>query len=260
MKMISLTTLKDIVRQSAQLFITDDFSIMEKDGCTNIVTTSDLAVQEFLKEQLSQALPGSGFICEEEDIHTLSSEYTWIIDPIDGTANYARGLHQCAISVGLKDGEGMAMAAVYLPRTDEMFTAQRGYGAWLNDKPIHVSNRTFPNSVMCTALPVYHKNHARECADIITEVFAQCNDIRRLGAAAPELCYLAAGRVEMYFEYKLGAWDYAAASLIVEEAGGVLSDLNGNRLDPTQPSGVLAANTTDSLQRLQQIVVSHLGL
>jgi myo-inositol-1(or 4)-monophosphatase len=163
----------------------------------------------------------------------------------------------------------MELAVVYLPRTDELFTAQRGKGAFLHhpksdtgsgkpSMPIHVSERPFPDSIMCTALPVYYKEYAPVCADIIREVFLQCNDIRRFGSAASEQCYLAMGLYELYFEYILSPWDFAAASLILEEAGGVLCDLDGKPLDHTKPSGVLAANTQESLQRLACIVKSHL--
>lgn len=237
--------------------LTDTFQISQKEGFANIVTSSDLAVQEFLKRELAALLPGSGFLCEEEDRHTLDHEYTWIIDPIDGTANYSRGIDQCAICVGLKHHDDMELSAVFLPRTEELFTAVRHQGAFLNGRPIHVSSRSFQDAVMCTALPVYHKEYAGVCAGIIQETFQQCNDIRRFGAAAPELCYLAMGRVELYFEYLLSPWDFAAASLIVTEAGGVVSNLEAQRPSLTSPSGFLAANSQQNLQQLQRIVSKY---
>lgn len=236
--------------------LTDTFEIQQKGGYANIVTTSDVAVQDFLKERLAQLVPDSGFLCEEEDRHDLHHPYTWIIDPIDGTANYSRGIRECAICVGLKHHNAMEAAVVYLPRTGELFHAVRGQGAYLGDRRIHTSDRPFGNAVMCTALAVYHKEYAQLCSDIIVEVFRQCNDIRRFGAAAPELCYVAMGLCEMYFEYLLSPWDFAAASLILEEAGGQLCDLQGQPLDPTSPSGVLAANNAQNLTQLVQIVKS----
>lgn len=254
-----ILSLISIVREASKLMLVDAFDIEQKEGFANIVTSSDVAVQDFLKARLAKLLPGSGFLCEEEDRHDLSHEFTWIIDPIDGTANYSRGIRECAICVGLKHGDAMEMAVVYLPRTDELFHAERGKGAFLNGRPIHVSKRPFANSIMCTALAVYHKEYAQVCSDIIVETFLQCNDIRRFGAAAPELCYLAMGRCELYFEYLLSPWDFAAASLILEEAGGVLSDLSGNPLDPTAATGVLAANSRESLERLVGIVQSKMN-
>ncbi|MDE6317307.1 MAG: inositol monophosphatase, partial [Muribaculaceae bacterium] len=244
-----------IVREASSLMLQpEQIEIKQKGGYENIVTSADIAVQDFLQARLSELLPGSGFICEEGDIADASHEYVWIIDPIDGTANYARGVDQCAICVGLYSKGAMLMSVVFLPRTGEMFHAEQGKGAWLNGRRIHVSDRSFDNAIMCTALPVYYKDQAAWCALAIHDVFMQCNDIRRLGAAAPELCYIAMGRFEMYFEYRLGAWDFAAASLILSEAGGYLSDLYGNPLDPTKASGVLAANNMDNLAHLSEVI------
>ena len=256
-----LNTLTDIVVEASGLMVTDGFSISQKQGASNIVTSSDIAVQEFLRQRLSILLPGSGFICEEEDVHDVSHDDVWIIDPIDGTANYSRGIRECAVCVGLQHAGAMEIAAVYMPRTDELFAAKRGKGAFLHhprtgksSQQIHVSERPFSDAIMCTALPVYYKEYASVCADIIRETFLQCNDIRRFGSAASELCYLAMGRCEMYFEYLLSPWDFAAASLILEEAGGVLCNLEGHPLLFTQPSGVLAANNVENLNRLIEIV------
>ena len=248
----------DIVREASRLMASPDkIKIMQKGGNENIVTSSDIAVQDFLRARLAELIPDSGFICEEGDIADVRHSRVWIIDPIDGTANYARGVDQCAICVGLCHEGRMEMSVVYLPRTGEMFSAVRGKGAWRNGERIHVSARSFDDAIMCTALPVYHKEQAAWCADAIRDVFMQCNDIRRLGAAAPELCYIAMGRFDMYFEYLLGAWDFAAASLIVEEAGGVLCNVAGQPLDPMKGSGVIAANSNENLQRLAHIINSH---
>ena len=135
-----------------------------------------------------------------------------------------------------------------------MFHAEKGKGAYLNGKRIKVSSRSFNNAVMCTALPVYHKEYAEVCSRIILEAFGKCNDIRRFGACAPELCYLAMGRCELYFEYMLSPWDYAAASLIITEAGGIISSIDGSALCLTQPSGVIAANNVANFNELLGIV------
>lgn len=255
---MTIDELTKVVREASRFMLTDVFEITEKGGCANIVTTSDVAVQDFLCRRLGEMLPGSGFLCEEEDMWDTSHEYTWIIDPIDGTANYSRGIDQSAISVGLKRGEEMEMGVVYIPRTDELFTAERGKGAYLNGRRIHVSGRPFANAILCTALPVYHKEYAEVCSRIITDAFGRINDLRRFGAAAPELCYLAMGRCELYFEYLLSPWDYAAASLVLREAGGVITARDGSALPYTTGSGVVAANTAENLEALQAIVDRHL--
>ena len=250
---MNIQQITDIIREASKLMVSD-FDITQKEGFANIVTSSDVAVQDFLKRELSQVLPESGFFCEEEDFHDDSHEYTWVIDPIDGTANYSRGLDQCAISVALKRNADIILGIVYLPRTEEMFIAERGKGATRNGKPIHVSDRPFANSVLCTALPVYYKQYTDICSRIIVNVFKQCNDIRRFGAAAPELCYLAMGRCELYYEYILSPWDYAAASLVLTEAGGIILNRDGSPLIFDKKIGVIAANNTANLAQLQDII------
>lgn len=123
--MITLEELISTVKEAAALMNTDHFDVSQKDGYSNIVTSSDVAVQDFLCERLAVLLPGSGFLCEEEDMQDTSHDYTWIIDPIDGTANYSRGIDQCAICVGLKHNDSMLMGVVFLPRTNELFSAER---------------------------------------------------------------------------------------------------------------------------------------
>lgn len=247
----------EIVKEASTLMLTDAFEVEQKDGCENIVTSSDVAVQEFLRKRLSAFLPGSGFLCEEEDKHDLNHEYTWIIDPIDGTANYSRGIAQCAICVGLRHNTEMVEAVVYIPRTNELFTATKGGGAFMNGRRIHVSDRPFKDAMLQTALSVYYKENAAVCSAIILEAFMQINDIRRFGAAAPEMCYVALGRCEMFFEYVLSPWDYAAASLILQEAGGCMCDLDGNQPDCISKTGLLAANSKENLDRLLAIVKKH---
>jgi len=249
----------DIVRKASDLMKTDAFEISEKGDIANIVTSSDVAVQDFLCRELAMLIPECGFLCEEEDIHDVTKEYTWVIDPIDGTANYSRGIAQSAICVGLRHNDEMVMGVVFIPMTDELFYAEKGKGAFLNGRQIHVSDRSFNNSIMCTALAVYYKEYAQLCSDIILETYKQINDIRRFGAAAPELCYLAMGRCELYFEYRLSPWDYAAASVILSEAGGFISDLNANPVNGITATGVLAGNTLPNLERLQQIVKSKMN-
>lgn len=257
-----ISQVRGVVLEASKLMLTDTFEIEEKGDIANIVTSSDVAVQDYLCKHLAQVIPGSGFLCEENDICDTSREYTWIIDPIDGTCNYARGIDQCAISVALRhtDAEGsseLVMGMVYLPRTNELFHAVKGKGAFRNDKPIHVSDRTFENSILCTALAVYYKEHAETCSKIIVDAFQQINDIRRFGAAAPELCYLAMGRCELYFEYILSPWDYAGATVILSEAGGIVTDLQGKAVDGITRTGVIAANTQENLDRFLGIVKKY---
>ena len=253
-----LQQVADIVQEAAALMTADRFTVMQKDGLTNLVTSSDLAVQHFLTGRLSELLPGSGFLCEEEDLRDLAEEYVWIIDPIDGTANYARGLSDCCISVALARGGALLLGVVYSPRRDELYTAELGKGARCNGRPIRVSERPFSDGLLCTAMSTYRKELAQACSDIIYEIYMQCNDLRRWGSAAVELCLLASGAVELYFEMRLQPWDYAAAMLILHEAGGFIAGWNGGAPSLTQPSLVVAANRPDSLGVLLAAVHTRL--
>ena len=150
--MMTIQQLIAIVRDASGLMVTDGFDIEQKDGCENIVTSSDVAVQDFLCQQLSLLMPSSGFLCEEKDRNDAQlHEYTWIIDPIDGTANYSRGIDQCAICVGLKHGEEMEMGVVYLPRTDEMFYAEKGREPSATAKAY--TCLSVPSTTVCCVLP-----------------------------------------------------------------------------------------------------------
>ncbi len=247
----------DIVKEASALMSTDHFSIMQKDGLANLVTSSDLAVQHFFTERLAALLPGCGFICEEEDFQDIE-EAVWIIDPIDGTANYARGTADCCISVALVRCGVPELGVVYSPGRDELYAAEKGKGATCNGSPIHVSDRPFADGIFYTAMSTYRKEYAKTCSDIIYDIYMQCNDVRRLGSAAIELCLLAAGVMELYFEMRLQPWDYAAAMLILQEAGGCIATLDGGAPSFTCPSLVIAANKEESLDTLLDIARKHL--
>lgn len=253
-----LNKTKDAVRRASALMMRRDFAIEQKGSVENIVTSSDLAVQEFLCRELAEILPGSGFICEEEGVNDPDKEYVWVIDPIDGTANYARGIDACAISVGLKHGDETVLAVIYSPAREEMYWAEKGKGAFCNGKPIHVSSRDFKDSILCTAMSTYRKEYADVCSDIIMEAFHQCNDVRRFGAASIEFCFLASGLCELYFEMRLQPWDYAAGMLILTEAGGSVSSLDGGPLRFDGPDLVCAGNNASNQKKMLSIIQKHL--
>lgn len=248
----------DIVRRASGLMMSRDFAIEQKCGTENIVTSSDIEVQEFLCRELAMLIPGCGFICEEEGVMDPDKEFVWVIDPIDGTANYARGIDHCAISVGLRHKNEVILGVVYSPSRNEMYWAEKGKGAFCNGKKIHTSGRSFEDAILCTAMSTYRKEYADVCSDIIMEAFHQCNDVRRFGAASVELCFLAAGLCELYFEMRLQPWDYAAGMLILNEAGGVISSLDGKEPRFDGPDLVCAANDTANHARLLSIIQKHL--
>ena len=247
-----------IVREAANLMVRSGFDVMEKGSQVNLVTSSDLAVQEFLVGRLSGLIPGAGFLCEENDLADLSHEYVWIIDPIDGTANYARGIGDCCISVALARRGELVAGVVYIPWRDELYHAEKGFGAFMNGRPLKVSDRPMSACLFGTAMSAYRKEFAKVCSDIIFDVYMRSNDVRRFGSAAVELCMLAAGQLDLYFEMRLQPWDYAAASLIISEAGGLSCGFDGKPLSLDKASLVLAANSEENLADILATVRKYL--
>jgi len=258
MKDISLEQIASVVKDASALMVRTGFEVHDKGTRENLVTTSDIAVQHFLTEKLSVLLPGSGFLCEEEDFSDIRHEDVWIIDPIDGTANYSRGSENCCISVALVRGGVLTAGVVYSPWRNELYCAEKGCGAFCNGRPVHVSGRSFADGILFTAMSTYRKEFAKCCSDIIYDIYMDCNDLRRTGSAAVELCLMAAGRAELYFEMRLMPWDYAASALILQEAGGTVISFDGNMPSLYRPSLVLAANTAGNASRLLSAVHRHL--
>ena len=248
----------EIVKEAASLMATDHFTVTEKGSLENIVTSADLDVQHFLTGKLAALLPGSGFFCEEEDFRVEGEEYVWIIDPIDGTANYSRSIADCCISVALARKGALQLGVVYSPARGELYSAELGKGAQCNGHPIHVSDRPMADGLFCTAMSTYRKEYAKTCSDIIYDIYMQSNDLRRWGSAALELCLLASGVIELYFEMRLQPWDYAAGMLILHEAGGRIASWNGGAPSLTRPSLVIAANQPRSLGAMLAVVHCHL--
>lgn len=248
----------DIVKEAADLVRDVTFDVNEKSGCVNIVTSSDLLVQHYLHEKLKEAFPEAGFYCEEEDLQEEDKAFVWVIDPIDGTMNYARQIPESAISVALLKNNEPVLGVVCNIFTGDMYTAIAGEGAQKNGKPIYASDRAFCDGLFCTAMSTYRKEMAAVCNEIIMDAYMQCNDVRRFGAAALELCYLAEGRCELYFEIRIFPWDYAAAGLILKEAGGRISGYNGTNIPYNRPSTIIGANSMENHKKLCEIVWKYL--
>lgn len=227
----------ELLRQGGALEI-------EKKGVTDFVTQIDRAVQARLERELFELDPGVQFMGEEKDNSGLDfAGRLWILDPVDGTTNLIHGLHHSVISLALTENEQAVGAIVYQPESGELFTAEIGGGAFLNGEPISVSQTcNFRESL----ISVGTNPGCREDADAMfarqRRIYDRCCDIRRIGAAALELCYVAAGRLDGYVEHGLKPWDYAAADLIIREAGGVVTDFSGNAPRCGSPSNIVAAN------------------
>lgn len=205
--------------------------VENKTDSRNIVTEYDYAVQQLLTEKLSEFLPGVHFFCEEsEDRENPLEGEIFIIDPIDGTMNFFRGFSTSAISVAYaKNGEVLA-GAVYNPYLDEMFSAVKGEGAFLNGKPIHITSDALDESIVVFGTSPYYTEFAHQTFSLAEKVFKASLDLRRGGSAALDSCSVAAGRAGLYFEYRVSYWDHAAAAFIAREAGAISLTFEGTPL------------------------------
>lgn len=253
-----LNRIIEIVKEAGKLLSDKNINIIQKGNNSNYVTSVDVNVQKFLEKELLQLLPGSVFVGEENATEKVTGEYIWVVDPIDGTSNFIRGIGISSISVGLLKNRIPYIGVIYQPYRNEMYWAEIGKGAYRNGQKIRVSNRDFCHSHLCSAMSLYNKDYAKPCFNIIERVYAEADDLRRLGSAATELAYLAAGRVELYFEIRLFLWDIAGAIPIITEAGGFTEILYEETLPLDRPVAMIAANTKENLMRLRKIVTEEL--
>lgn len=194
----------------------------------DIVTEADVAVENYLVERINERYPDHAILGEESGSHEGSSGWRWIIDPIDGTVSFVRGQAFYSISVCVeKDGE-FVLGAVYAPVLDELFTAEKGGGAFLNGEPISVSKEEeLDLCLMATGFACMRYDNQRNNITYFSKVMPQIADIRRCGSAALDMCYVACGRVDGYWELELNIYDVAAGILIAKEAGAMISDFSG---------------------------------
>lgn len=225
-----------------QRYFQGEFKISSKDGKNDLVTEADHASEKAIFEVIKEDYPDHYLLSEEAGAITMDSSYKWIIDPIDGTVNFAHGLPLCCVSIGLEQDGEIILGAVYNPFIKEFFFAQRGYGATLNDKKISVSSETsVAKSCLVTGFPYSYLDQPNGPLEVFSKLIRAAVPVRRLGSAAIDLCWVAAGRFDGFYEHKLNAWDSAAGFLIVEEAGGRVSDFNGDKYSPYQPH-IIATN------------------
>ncbi len=230
-------------------------SITAKVGHANYVTNMDIKVQQFLVNELKPLIPNAVFILEEQDIQPVPGEYTWVIDPIDGTQNFINDFRHSAISVALYQKSEGILGAVFNPFLEELFFGIRDGGAYLNEKPIKVSTRPFNQAIVALGTAPYYSALADKTFDIAKKLFKECADFRRSGSAALDICYIACGRLDAYYELMLSPWDYGAASIILKEAGGIIDAIHPTVFYFTQKSGIIAA-TADIFKPFCSIVES----
>ncbi len=226
--------------------------IISKEGHANYVTDIDCRVQAYLEKALLQLLPGSEFIGEEKENRTLTDAPTWIVDPVDGTTNLIHDYRLSAVSIALCERKKPVIGLIWQPYTREMFYAETGRGAFLNDIPIHVSDVPFHNALVAVGTAPYYEELEQKGMRIAFDFLHECADIRRSGSAAIDLAYLACGRHDVFCEMLLKPWDYAAGSLLVQEAGGqIRMPLAGGEMNYDLSTAVLAASPACMQQALE---------
>ena len=231
-----------IAREAGQFFLKRSISrISSKEGHANYVTNIDCMVEAYLEQALCQLLPGSKFIGEEQENQRLSDAPTWIVDPLDGTTNFIHDYRMSSVSIALCEGKKPVAGVIWQPYAEEMFYAERGKGATLNSEPIHVADTPYSEALIAFGTAPYYEELEETSMRLARVFLRDCADIRRTGSAAIDLANLAAGRTDAFFEMRLKPWDYAAGSLIVQEAGGMFRMPPRDDLDYDQSTAVVAA-------------------
>ena len=226
---MNMELLLKIVKETDAIFFDENLRAdVTKKGEADFVTRADYEISEYLHRRLTEEFPAVGFISEEGDTEIDKSKDYWILDPIDGTTNFMHGLSFCAVSLGLYSRGDFEAGIIYIPYTNELFWAEKGKGAYLNGKPIRCSqSKRLSDCIGILEFNPYFKNDYRAAMDHALKIYQSCQDIRTFGSAAVELAYIASGQADVFFGRYLKPWDYAAGLCIIREAGGMMTDLNG---------------------------------
>lgn len=229
--------------------------ITEK-NVNEVVTEVDMLSEEIIIEHIQNAYPDHSILAEERGL-IEGNQYCWIIDPLDGTTNYVHSIPHFAISIAVKNGDKMEIGLVYDPIRNELFTAAHGQGAHLNNRRIRVSDcKKMENAVIGTGFPYKKKQHIKPYLKAFESIFLSASGLRRAGAAALDLAYVAAGRLDGFWETSLKEWDMAAGTLLIQEAGGMLSDFQGE--DNYLYTGNIIAGNPKMYKSLLELVKTSL--
>jgi myo-inositol-1(or 4)-monophosphatase len=256
-----LEQIKEVVRHAGQIIL-DAHNIREgvesKQGRANFVTKYDVEVQDYLFRELAALFPKAAFIGEEDGRKgQVFDEYCFIIDPIDGTTNFIFDYRHSAISVGLLYRKEIIAGVVYNPYLDELFYAEKGKGAYLNGRALKVTDLSLSEGIVAVGTCPYNREKAEETFQLARKLYDRALDIRRSGSAALDICYVAAGRFVLYYELLLQPWDYAAASLILTEAGGCITATDKEALSYASPCSIMAATPSASKEYFEIQGIRH---
>jgi len=220
-------------------------------GEIDLVTEIDHLSESYLLGEIRSRFPGHRIISEESGAHAGSDCCVWYVDPLDGTVNYAHHIPIFTVSIAYEEDGRMLLGVVYDPLREELYSAQRSTGAWLNGEPISVSNvQQLDTAMLATGFAYDIRTHPETNLDHFAHFSLRCQGVRRLGSAALDLCYVAAGRYDGFWELRLSPWDMAAGALIAQEAGARVTRIDGDLDFLTPPESILAANPTLHAQML----------
>jgi myo-inositol-1(or 4)-monophosphatase len=243
---IDFKTIEKCVKEAGKMVLNanlDNALVEKKTGDANFCTEYDVKVQKFLIDELSKILPEASFFGEEDtrnNIKDMNKEYIFYIDPIDGTINFMFGYNHRSISVGLARNGRTIAGIVYDPYVDEMYNGVRNEGAFVNDKPLKMENKAVSEGIIAFGCARYNESKIDVLFSTVKELFLKSLSIRSGGSAAIDISRIAKGANVIYIELKLQPYDYAAASVILEEAGGVITKIGGGEISLTEPCSILA--------------------
>ncbi len=224
----------------------------------DFVSEADVQAEQEIIQTLRKTYPNHGILAEESGEQHGHDDYQWVIDPLDGTTNFLHGIPHFAISIGFRHKNRLEAGLVYDPIRQEMFTASRGAGAQMNDRRMRVSNiPQMENALLGTGFPFRHPQHQPAYLNFFGSLFGKCVEVRRAGAASLDLAYVASGRLDGYWEFGLKEWDIAAGALLVQEAGGLVSDFVGG--NDFMKSGNIVAGNPKVFKALLQEMRPHLS-
>jgi len=232
---------------------------IESKGGNNFVTSVDIKAEQAIIDAIKKSYPKHTIISEEcGEITGEDNDYQWIIDPLDGTTNFIKGIPHFSVSIALKVKGKLDQAVIYDPIRGELFSASRGKGAQLNNQRIRVKQRKeLAGTILAAGFPQNQKNQFNAYMNMFKDLFSQTTDMRRTGSAALDLAYVAAGRVDGYFELSLKPWNTAAGELLIIESGGLVTDLNGGHEHNT--SGNIVAANGRLLKEIVKTIHPHLS-
>lgn len=217
--------------------------IEEKDGRHNLVTEYDHQSEDLIFSKIAKNFPADTILGEERGSVAGNNEYEWVIDPLDGTVNFAHNIPMFSVSIGLRRDQTTILGLIFHPLANEMFIAQKGFGAYLNGKKITVSTiGDVTKSFLSMGFPYNLRDNPHNCIEKTVQVLKLGIPVRRLGVASLDLAYIASGRSDIFFEISLEPWDLCAGVLMIEEAGGKVSTWDGDSLDINERSSILATN------------------